>query len=323
MPTVLDVEQAKVNNKIREQWLNRLWQAIEDDEIPYLENLSDHWGELCTDPLLASKWADYFIGTIREMWLHAPQGYSHFKGTISCFSCLYSAGRYDEIIDLLKIAPFSWWHYRQWGVKALFATGKRADALQYAEKSHGVNENPVAIATACEEILISSGMLEEAYKRYAIDANQKTSHLATFRAIAKKYPGKKAGEILKDLVESTPGEEGKWFTAAKSVGLFDDAIALANRTPCDPRTLTRASRDFVDKEPEFAVNCGMSALRWILAGYGYEITGSDVLEAFDNTLKASTRICMEEVVKGQIKELVDSAGENKLFAREVLGRRLK
>jgi len=317
------ISKTDINNKTREQWLNRLWQAIEDDEIPYLENLSDNWGKLCTDPLLASKWADYFIGTVRSMWLRDSQGYSHFKGTISCFSCLYSAGRYDEIMDLLKIAPFSWWHYRRWGVKALFAMGKKTEALQYAEESHGVNENPVAITTACEEILISSGMLKEAYKRYAIEANQKSTYLATFRAIAKKYPGKKAGEVLNDLVESTPGEEGKWFAAAKSVELYDDAIALANRTPCDPRTLTRASRDFVDKEPEFAVNCGLSALRWILAGYGYEISGNDVLDAFDHTVKAATGLYMEEVVMVQIKEMIDGVGENKLFVRGVLERRLR
>lgn len=48
---------------------------------------------------------------------------------------------------------------------------------------------------------------------------------------------------LSDLVRLTPGDEGKWFAAAKDARLFDEAIALANQTPCDPKTLTRAARD--------------------------------------------------------------------------------
>ncbi len=35
------------NGALRDSWLNRLWQAVEDDEIPYLELLPDYWGELC------------------------------------------------------------------------------------------------------------------------------------------------------------------------------------------------------------------------------------------------------------------------------------
>src|SRR4029078_6492406 len=96
---------------------------------------------------------------------------------------------------------------------------------------------------ACEEILLSSGFAEEAYVRYAVEANQGTTFLATFRSIAKKYPTEAPAKILEDLVASTPGQEGKWFAAAKDAGLYDKAIALAQRTPCDLRTLTRAARD--------------------------------------------------------------------------------
>ena len=28
----------------RRKWLDRLWQAIEDDDIPYIELLPSHWG---------------------------------------------------------------------------------------------------------------------------------------------------------------------------------------------------------------------------------------------------------------------------------------
>ena len=92
----------------------------------------------------------------------------------------------------------------------------------------------------CEEILLSSGLVDEAYARYGLRANQGGTYLATFRAVVKKYPHKPASEVLADLVETTPGDEGKWFAAAKDAGLYDDALALASRTPCDPKTPARA-----------------------------------------------------------------------------------
>jgi hypothetical protein len=38
-------------------------------------------------------------------------------------------------------------------------------------------------------------------------------------AIARKYPAKPAASILDDLVEAAPGEDGKWFAAARSAQL--------------------------------------------------------------------------------------------------------
>jgi len=32
---------------LREGWLDRLWAAIEADQIPYLDRLPDYWGDLC------------------------------------------------------------------------------------------------------------------------------------------------------------------------------------------------------------------------------------------------------------------------------------
>jgi hypothetical protein len=52
-------------------------------------------------------------------------------------------------------------------------------------------------------------------------------------------------DVLARLVASTPGDEGNWFAAAKDAGLLDAAIALAKRSPTDPRTLARAARAHV------------------------------------------------------------------------------
>ncbi len=38
---------------------------------------------------------------------------------------------------------------------------RKAEAIRYAEASRGLNDNPIAIARACEEILLSSGFAVE------------------------------------------------------------------------------------------------------------------------------------------------------------------
>jgi hypothetical protein len=204
----------------------------------------------------------------------------HFAGTTACLSALNAARRHEELLALVNGARLNWWGYRQYGVDALIALGRPAEALRYAEASRGLNAPTAAIARKCEAILLSSGMMDEAYRRYAIEANQATTHLATFRAIAKKYPVRSPDSILHDLVASSPGAEGKWFAAAKDAGLLDLAASLAMRGPTDPRTLTRAARDFAQRKPEFAMACGTAAVHWMAAGFGYEITGSDVLDAY-------------------------------------------
>lgn len=299
------IAEAPVDDQTRDQWLDRLWEAHQNDAIPYIERLGDYWGELCASRERASAWADRLIGTVEMVWSPTQRPGGYFHGTIACLSAMFHSGRHEELLALIEKAPYSMWHYRQWGVKALAAMGRKADAIRYAEASRGLNDNPIAIARACEEILLSSGFADEAYARYAIEANQGTTFLATFRSIAKKYPTKAPATILDDLVASTPGQEGKWFAAAEDAGLFDEAIALARRTPCDPRTLTRAARDYAETNPRFAAEAGLAALRWIAAGYGYEITGLDVLAAYSSTMDAAKNDGMVDEAEGRIRGLID------------------
>jgi tetratricopeptide (TPR) repeat protein len=255
---------APVDDGARDQWLERLWEAHQSDEIPYIERLADHWGELCASRQRASAWADRPIGTVEAVWSPNRKPGGYFHGTIACLSALFHAGRHEELIALLGKAPTSLWHYREWGVSALAAMGRKAEAIRYAEASRGLNDNPIAIARACEEVLLSSGLADEAYARYAIAARQGTTFLATFRAIARKYPTQAPAKILDDLVASTPGQEGKWF----------------------------------------AVEAGLAALRWIVAGVGYEITGTDVLAACSNTLDAARNGGWVNETEGRIRGLI-------------------
>jgi hypothetical protein len=308
---------APADEKTREKWLQRLYDAHAADQIPYIESLTDYWGELCASPRVASRWADELIGITRMALGPDNSLRGHFHGTSACLISLYAAGRYDELLELLKDESF--WPYKRWAVKALGAQGNMAEAIRLAESSRGPWASDLDIDQICEEMLLSSGLVEEAYERYALRANRAGTYTAWFRAVSKKYPHKKAGRILGDLVAHTPGEEGKWFAAAKDAKLFDEAIALANRTPCSPQTLTRAARDFEQKRPEFAVEAGVAALHWLVKGYGFEVTGLDVLNAYSHTMKAAENAGCVEETQNRIRDLVTRESSGARFVRDLLG----
>ena len=311
---------APVDDGVRQRWLQRLWAAVEDDGMSYIEALGEFWGDLCVTPEIAVVWADEFLPGLESAWGSPQREHRYYGGTAACLACLYAAGRYEQLLALLEKAPFKWWRDRRWGVKALVAMGRRAEALRYAEGSRGLNDPVWQIAQACETILLESGLAEEAYKRFAIAANQGTTYLATFRAIARKYPGIPKETILRDLVTSTPGNEGKWFAAAKDAGVFAVATELAKRSSADPRTLTRAARDYAEKQPGFALTVGLSALHWMALGYGYDITGGDVLDAYTAALQAAPAAGVAvDQVQAQVRTLIEGSHPGSKLLETMLG----
>lgn len=317
------IVKAPADGKARDNWLDRLWQAMADDGVDYLSPVGDRWGEICGSEEVAGRWADERVSTLRACWTDPnPSGY--FYGATACLSCLLAAARYQELLDLLELPRYPSWHYRRYGVEALLTLGRKADAVQYAEASRGLNQPDAVIDQACETILISSGLHDEAYQRYGLGAAVGNSFLARFRAVAKRYPMKDPSQILADLIATTPGEEGKWFATAKELKLYDLALELANRTPCDPKTLTRAARDYLDTEPAFAIGSAMAALHWLSEGWGYEVTSADVVEAYDRAMDAAARLNNTEDVTGQIRQLVElNESVSTLFVRQSLRGRLR
>ncbi len=312
---------APADAETRDAWLERLWEAHAADRMPYIELLADDWGELCASQEVASAWADRLVDTTRMALSPDPSLHGHFHGTSACLSALFRAERYAEITEILDVKTI--WAYKRWAVKALGAMGTKAEAIRYAEALRSPWASDREIDSLCEEILLASGLVDEAYARYGLSANRAGTYLAWFRAVAKKYPHKAAAEVLADLVEATPGEEGKWFAAAKAAGLYDQAVELARRTPCDPRTLTRAARDFAQKNPAFAVEAGMAALHWLVAGYGYEITGADVRAAYEHTMKAAEHAGRHEEVRSRVRDVVASETFGERFVNRILGRELE
>ncbi|MBL3591534.1 MAG: hypothetical protein JMN24_17375 [gamma proteobacterium endosymbiont of Lamellibrachia anaximandri] len=150
------------------------------------------------------------------------------------------------------------------------------------------------------------------------------SYIARFCAVAKRYPMKEPSQILAELVTTTPGEEGKWFATAKDLKLYGLALELANRTPYDPKTLTRAARDYLDTEPAFALGSAMAVLRWLSEGWGYEVTSGDVVEAYDQAMDAAARLNKVDQVKDQIRQLINSnESASVLFVRQSLHGRIR
>lgn len=321
------IAKANAVRAVREKWLDRLWQALQDDDMPYLEYLGEFWGVLCATPELASSWADDLAPTVATMWDHcASTGtFGHFKGTTACLSALYAAGRHDELLALIAKSEYRYksWHYRVWGAKALAAAGKHVEAIRYAQDAKGLNAPLGDIAAFCEGVLLDAGFAEQAYARYAAEATYATTNLATFKAIVKKYPHLPRETILRDLVASQPGQEGKWFAAAKDAGFFELAIELANRSPADPRTLTRAARDHAVERPEFALAAGLTALRGIANGWGHDITSADVLDAYAAVMAAASAAGVAHTaINADVRTLVAQGGSNGAFVGRVLERQL-
>jgi hypothetical protein len=75
------IANAPADDKLRNDWLQRLWQAVEADDVPYIEMLADHWGDLCASAQCASRWADEFIEGVRMTWGPNPELQGYYKGT--------------------------------------------------------------------------------------------------------------------------------------------------------------------------------------------------------------------------------------------------
>jgi hypothetical protein len=99
-------------------------------------------------------------------------------------------------------------------------------------------------------------------------------------------------------------------------------LVLAERTPCDPKTLTRAARDYADDQPGFALSSGLLALYWLAQGYGYEISSADVWAAYSIAMKIAERVGKADEVRADIRRVaLSSQGDGNVVDR-VLGREL-
>jgi len=215
------IARAPADPTTREAWLERLWAAHEADEIPYIETLADHWGELCASNEVASAWADRLLGTTRMALSPDKSLRGHFHGTDACLSALYRAERYPEIVDVLQADTI--WPYKRWAVRALAAMDRKAEAIRYAESCRGRWANDGEVDVACEEILLSSGRVEDAYDRYGLRANRAGTYLATYRAVARKYPASERSGSIRFR---------RWNSSSTHCRLYPRRMSNSPGNPC-------------------------------------------------------------------------------------------
>jgi hypothetical protein len=311
---------APVDTALRKKWLDRLFEAIKEDDPPYIEHLGDHWGELCATPELASIWADQLLPTQRSVLRERKRGtYAFFAGTTLCYSALFKAGRHDELLEMLDMDPRPIWPYLVWGARVLAARGQVDEAIAYVRDHAGSTTSLETVARFAEDALLKAGRRAEAFDQFALLANQANSNLSTFRALSKKYPELAPDKLLGHLIASTPGEPGKWFATTKTLKLFDRATQLAWASPCDPRTLTRAARDHLTKQPGFAMQAALAALHWMSMGHGYELTGLDAREAHRLALEAAGTAQRTDQAQATIEQVLAPDRPMSAWLRRSLG----
>jgi hypothetical protein len=66
----------------------------------------------------------------------------------------------------------------------------------------------------------------------------------------------------------------------------------------------------------------MAALRWLVEGYGYEITDSDVWATYDYAMKAAENAGCKSETFDRIRKLVAVETFSECFVTKILGREL-
>ena len=180
---------APVPKAAREKWLERLFEAFQDDDPPYIETLGEHWGALCANPALASKWADQLLPLVQLVMADRRRGiYAYTKGDTPCFSALFSAGRFDDLLDVLALDPKPFWQTQQWAAKVSAARGDVDGAIACIEGLRGPYAPDSALSALAERFLLDAGRIEDAYARYGIQATAANTHIARYRSLVKRYP---------------------------------------------------------------------------------------------------------------------------------------
>lgn len=313
------IARAPADEATREGWLEQLFEAIQNDDPPYLESLDDRWGELCATLETASRWADRLTDLVQLVNAERRRGQHAFTRADSlCYSALFSAGRHDDLIKLMGGDPRPMWRDLLWVGRVMVARGEIDEAIEFMAKSVDPWTPMAGLACFAEGVLLNVGRRTEAYEKYALEANRATTYVATFRLIAGKYPEIDPDRVLSDLIATTPGEEGKWFATAKTLKRFELAMQLAWRSPCDPKTLIRAARDHVGKAPAFAAEVALAALHWICQGRGYELTSLDVQTAYRLAQEAGDALSQSDRVALRIQTMLRPTTREVRWVREML-----
>jgi len=309
----------------RGKLLEDLYEAVCNDGWSILSQVEDCWGEICVYPGLANLWADRLVPFLRDVW--SSESHGHVTGDGICLSCLLYTDRFDELQELIALDRFKFWSNAKFWAQALVKQGKVDEAIAYAESIRDLHKGTYdnhSIDDFCEKTLLAAGRADEAYDKYGVRLVESGTYVSVYRRLVTKYPHRNKRQMLLDLMEQS-GTKGKWFAAAKDAGFLDIALDCARAGQAKPSTLLRATRDFADKEPEFAVEVGIESIRSLFSGMSYELpTGADVAAHYDMLMGVAEKHGLKEKVKAELSQLALRHGASSdRSLREALVRKLQ
>ena len=314
--------EAPCNIKTRRKWLERLFEAVGEDGVSYLEPIEEQWGEICVFQELANEWVDRILPLLRETW-GAEEGAGRVIGTKLCLSCLLFTERYRELEDLLLLESHSFWWNDQFWAEALARQGKIDEAIAYAESHRNDRYGDTSIDEFCERVLLEAGRANEAYQLYGLRMTMPGTYLSIFKKITKKYPERNPRQVLLDLIKKT-GNKGQWFAAAKSAGYFDIALDCAHSSNTEPSTLIRAARDFADTEPRFSLGVALCTIDTLLLGGGYDPIPLDIINAFEYLMNAAIKLDCVDWAMAEVEKMVSHfSSDSECLMRKALVTRLR
>ena len=308
---------AEVEEVRRDEWLERLWTALCRDETGFLREFSEYWGYTCGSVEKASEWADRFLPSLLFSWLQKLS--RPFPGDIACFSSLHAAERYREILELLPRAPYLKWDYLRFGVRALASMGRVDEAVKFAHRETADSVSLGEVSALCEAVLFDAGRIEEAFEKFSFHAADGWSPRAKFRAVAKKYPHKSSGEILELMSTLDQEDPARWFPVAVEQRVYEAALRICRDHFCGTGVLVEKGRAFVEENPEFSMEVGLTAIRNIAEDAGGDTGESDAREAFDLVKEAARRMGREKEARNHLDRILRRNAPNTRALREVLG----
>ena len=196
---------APADHGTRAKWLERLFEAVQNDGVEYLAPVEDRWGEIARYPDLINDYADRLIASVRHAWAD-HQSFRHVTGTAICLSCLLEAGRYAELQELLATRRMKFWPWHRFGAEALVRQGLWEAAIAFAEAARDdatSQYDHLSINRFCENILIQHGLSDQAYRHYGLLAARGTTNLAVYRSLVRTYPDRDRRQVLLDLIEDS------------------------------------------------------------------------------------------------------------------------
>ncbi|MDO5576333.1 MAG: hypothetical protein Q4F84_04585, partial [Fibrobacter sp.] len=324
------IAQAELSPDERMELTEKIWATWRCEGYGYYDILGELWPKMCAVKEVLNYWADKFLPVTKQTLTSTDTGLDDYddeeeedddeedeteekdddlegKGSRICFACLFEAGRYDEILDLLRISTRNYFDYKKYEIKVIAAKGDIDQAIKMLDECmKNSYVSPYQAAYLGENLLLSNGRIEEAYQRYAFNMPFSRTGLATFSSICKKYPQISPQRILKDLIDYDEGNEKRYFAAARKIGMIDLAIEIAEKYDVEPKTLTTACKDYIAKEPNLSLQFGLMALERYANGFGYEPEFGDIRKCYELILIAAQKAGKEKEIAEQIKFFVDN-----------------